>query len=64
MPWRMIDDDIILVPYRKEHVGVYHEWMKSAELQELTASEPLSWEEELAMQESWALDEESKQMSI
>lgn len=28
----------------------YHEWMKSPELLELTASEPLSLEEEIDMQ--------------
>ena len=33
--------------------------MKSAELQELTASEPLSLEEEFAMQKSWLEDENS-----
>jgi RimJ/RimL family protein N-acetyltransferase len=46
-----------LVPYRKEHVLQYHEWMKDAELLELTASEPLSLEEEYSMQQSWRDDE-------
>ncbi|KAJ8943603.1 hypothetical protein NQ318_006605 [Aromia moschata] len=48
---------IVLVPYREEHVLKYHEWMKSTELQLLTASEPLSLEEEYAMQKSWLMDE-------
>ncbi|AFR94526.2 hypothetical protein C343_02610 [Cryptococcus neoformans C23] len=54
----LFGDRIILVPYRAEHVPTYHEWMKSPELLELTASEPLSYEEELDMQRKWHLDED------
>jgi len=46
-----------LVPYRREHVPRYHEWMKDPAIREATASEPLSVEEEHAMQEEWAADE-------
>ncbi|TCD60303.1 hypothetical protein EIP91_010410 [Steccherinum ochraceum] len=51
-------DDICLVPYRKEHVAKYHEWMLSQELRELTASEPLSLEEEYEMQRKWQNDDD------
>ncbi|PYH92354.1 N-acetyltransferase [Aspergillus ellipticus CBS 707.79] len=47
---------VLLVPYSKWHVPRYHEWMKDEEIQEATASEPLSIEEEYAMQESWRQD--------
>ncbi|PQE12268.1 n-acetyltransferase 9 protein [Rutstroemia sp. NJR-2017a BVV2] len=49
---------VLLVPYEEEHVPVYHEWMKdeTQEIQILTASEPLSLEEEYAMQRSWRRD--------
>ena len=50
----------ILVPYRKEHVPKYHEWMKSPFLLEMTASEPLTLDEEYEMQKSWLEDELSK----
>ena len=40
----------------KDLVPVYHSWMKSAEIQELTCSEPLSLEEEYAMCKSWQED--------
>ncbi|WVQ93985.1 hypothetical protein IAU59_001063 [Kwoniella sp. CBS 9459] len=51
-------DRVILVPYRAEHVPTYHEWMKSPELLELTASEPLTYQEEMDMQKKWHLDED------
>lgn len=38
----------------------YHEWMKDPYLQEMTASEPLTLDEEYAMQKSWLEDEDSK----
>ncbi|PYH47411.1 uncharacterized protein BP01DRAFT_215409 [Aspergillus saccharolyticus JOP 1030-1] len=47
---------VLLVPYSKWHVPRYHEWMKDEEIQEATASEPLSLEEEYAMQQSWRQD--------
>ncbi|KAJ5675630.1 hypothetical protein N7462_008527 [Penicillium macrosclerotiorum] len=47
---------VLLVPYSTWHVPRYHEWMKDEEIQEATASEPLSLEEEYAMQRSWRQD--------
>jgi len=49
---------VVLVPYRKEHVETYHEWMKDPELLDLTASMSLTLEEEYEMQRSWHLDED------
>ncbi|XP_046659609.1 N-acetyltransferase 9-like protein isoform X2 [Homalodisca vitripennis] len=54
---RIIGRAVILVPYRKIHVPKYHRWMQSTELQELTASEPLTEEEEFEMQQTWFADE-------
>lgn len=48
----------ILVPYRREHVPVYHQWMQDPKLQEETASEPLTLEEEYQMQQEWAEDKQ------
>ncbi|KAF7960943.1 hypothetical protein EAE96_000614 [Botrytis aclada] len=47
---------ILLVPYEESHVITYHEWMKDEEIQQATASEPLSLEEEYDMQRSWRTD--------
>ncbi|RDW68442.1 N-acetyltransferase [Coleophoma crateriformis] len=47
---------VLLVPYEASHVTTYHDWMKDAEIQEATASEPLTLPEEYAMQHSWRLD--------
>ncbi|KAJ9578518.1 hypothetical protein L9F63_005247 [Diploptera punctata] len=55
---KILGKNVVLVPYRKLHVPKYHEWMKSPELQLLTASEPLSLEEEYQMQKSWLIDED------
>ncbi|GAA5978505.1 hypothetical protein JCM11641_007966 [Rhodosporidiobolus odoratus] len=52
----LANDRIVLRPYRRWHVPAYNEWMKSEELRELTASEPLSIEDEYEMQRSWRLD--------
>ncbi|KAJ5610494.1 hypothetical protein N7510_007213 [Penicillium lagena] len=46
----------LLVPYSPRHVPRYHEWMQDEEIQEATASEPLTLDEEYAMQRSWRLD--------
>ncbi|XP_005998328.1 N-acetyltransferase 9 isoform X2 [Latimeria chalumnae] len=46
----------VLVPYNSSHVPRYHNWMKSEELQKLTASEPLTLEQEYEMQRSWRED--------
>ncbi|KAI8647868.1 GNAT domain-containing protein [Parasitella parasitica] len=54
----LIGEKVALVPYKPEHVPRYHEWMKSPFLQEMTASEPLTLEEEYEMQKSWHQDEE------
>jgi RimJ/RimL family protein N-acetyltransferase len=47
---------ILLVPYEPLHVPTYHTWMLDDALQRATASEPLSLEEEYAMQKSWRED--------
>ncbi|XP_030062201.1 alpha/beta-tubulin-N-acetyltransferase 9 isoform X1 [Microcaecilia unicolor] len=47
---------VALVPYALHHVPRYHEWMKSEMLQKLTASEPLTLEQEYSMQRSWRED--------
>ncbi|KLO17841.1 acyl-CoA N-acyltransferase [Schizopora paradoxa] len=54
----LVAKDVILVPYRKEHVEKYHEWMKDEELRELTASEALTLDEEYEMQRKWQEDED------
>ncbi|KAH8908455.1 hypothetical protein BR93DRAFT_893705 [Coniochaeta sp. PMI_546] len=44
---------VLLVPYEHRHVLKYHGWMQDPAIQEATASEPLTLEEEYANQESW-----------
>jgi RimJ/RimL family protein N-acetyltransferase len=55
---KIVGDKVILVPYRKHHVLKYHDWMASPEIQELTASEPLSLDEEYQMQLNWQNDDD------
>ncbi|XP_067571864.1 alpha/beta-tubulin-N-acetyltransferase 9 isoform X3 [Pseudorca crassidens] len=59
----LLGKKVVLVPYTPEHVPRptlrpcrYHEWMKSEELRRLTASEPLTLEQEYVMQHSWQED--------
>ncbi|EGO61166.1 hypothetical protein NEUTE1DRAFT_144431 [Neurospora tetrasperma FGSC 2508] len=43
----------LLVPYESRHVPTYHQWMEDSAIQEATASEPLTLEEEYENQQSW-----------
>lgn len=52
----IVGSSCVLVPYRRVHVDRYHKWMQSPALLEATGSEPLSLEEEYAMQEGWRID--------
>ncbi|XP_028675166.1 N-acetyltransferase 9 [Erpetoichthys calabaricus] len=49
---------VVLVPYEREHVPRYHQWMTSPELQKLTASQPLTLEQEYEMQRRWREDDD------
>ncbi|POR38103.1 Putative methionine--tRNA ligase, mitochondrial [Tolypocladium paradoxum] len=44
---------VLLVPYEAHHVLNYHGWMQDPSIQEATASEPMSLEEEYENQQSW-----------
>jgi hypothetical protein len=50
--WRIClrGEKVLLVPYRRRFVGHYHSWMQDEWIREMTASEPLTMEEELEMQ--------------
>lgn len=52
----LVGERVVLLPYMKSHVPTYHTWMSDPELLRLTASEPLSLDEELENQQSWLLD--------
>ncbi|CAG1987839.1 unnamed protein product [Fusarium graminearum] len=43
----------LLVPYEAHHVRQYHAWMQDPDIQEATASEPMTLEEEYENQQSW-----------
>ncbi|KAF5018136.1 hypothetical protein F66182_9899 [Fusarium sp. NRRL 66182] len=44
---------VLLVPYEAHHVRQYHAWMQDPYIQEATASEPMTLEEEYENQQSW-----------
>ena len=52
----IIGKRVKLVPYQKKFVEAYNQWMKDPYLLDMTASEPLSIEEEYEMQRSWQED--------
>ncbi|KAF9269753.1 hypothetical protein L218DRAFT_890577 [Marasmius fiardii PR-910] len=54
----LIGEKVVLVPYEVEHVPKYHTWMQDDEIRLLTASEPLTLEEEYEMQRKWRVDED------
>lgn len=47
---------VVLVPYMREHVPKYHEWMQEPSLLQATGSEPLTLDQEYDMQLSWTQD--------
>jgi hypothetical protein len=51
-----VGERAVLVPYLREHVPRYHEWMQDPALLEATASEPLSLAQEFEVHRSWTLD--------
>lgn len=54
--WYAVGEKVVLVPYLREHVPRYHEWMQDPALLEATASEPLSLAQEFDVHRSWTLD--------
>lgn len=43
-----------LIPYEDVHVLMYHQWLQDAHIQEMTATEPVSLEDEYRLQREWA----------
>lgn len=56
---KIIGCSVVLIPYEAKHVKKYHKWMSNPELLKLTASEPLTLDQEYEMQETWRNDEDS-----
>lgn len=54
--WYVLGERAVLVPYLREHVPRYHDWMQDPALLEATASEPLSLAQEFDVHRSWTLD--------
>jgi hypothetical protein len=53
--WYAMGDRAVLVPYLREHVPWYHEWIQDPALMDATASEPLTLELEFDVHRSWTL---------
>ena len=53
---QVIGKKVILVPYKEHFVPKYHSFMSDEKMLELTASEPLTLEEEYEMQKTWYND--------
>lgn len=49
-------EKVILVPYMKQHVPKYHQWMQDPALLFATGSEPLTLDQEYHMQLTWTQD--------
>ncbi|KAJ1298395.1 hypothetical protein BS78_01G449500 [Paspalum vaginatum] len=54
--WYVLGKRTVLVPYLRDHVPRYHEWMQDPALLDATASEPLSLAQEFDVHRSWTLD--------
>ncbi|XP_020241691.1 N-acetyltransferase 9-like protein isoform X2 [Asparagus officinalis] len=52
----LVGEKVILVPYMREHVPKYHQWMQDPSLLQATGSEPLSLDQEYQMHLSWTQD--------
>jgi RimJ/RimL family protein N-acetyltransferase len=53
---KIVGERVILRPYVPSHVAAYHVWMQDADILRDTCSEPLSLEEEYAMNIAWRDD--------
>lgn len=55
----LIGEKVFLVPYMREHVPRYHQWMQDPALLLATGSEPLTLDQEYQMHLSWTTDPNS-----
>jgi hypothetical protein len=55
----LIGEKVVLVPYMRDHVPRYHQWMQDPALLLATGSEPLTLEQEYEMHLSWTTDPNS-----
>jgi hypothetical protein len=55
----LIGEKVVLVPYMRDHVPRYHQWMQDPALLLATGSEPLTLEQEYEIHLSWTTDPNS-----